>query len=183
MFNVQIEKEVYFSQEITPFFAQKIQMDESERVASSGPAPSLGGQPKPEGTGLPSHLQAYSRMNADMKKADASIKKMIEKIRNNQQQIGSLRLFAEDPCAFLDNFILEQNGLLNIMKKADMNNLEKQNFKESSLLAELLIDEAPTAENQISYYLKKRTSAEATLKAEPKEQEAEPKIENDRPKF
>lgn len=194
MFNVQIENEVYFSQEITPFFAQKIQMDESERVNANAQQQQKEGAPgvpsgmnKPEIPALPSHLQAYSRMNADIKKADVSIKKMIEKIRNNQEQINSLKQFVRDPCDFLDNFVLEQNGLLTIMKRSDLNNIEKQNFKESALLAELLIDEAPTAKNQISHYLKKRSSLEMAekekareRKEEEKKMETELKIENEK---
>ena len=139
--------------------------------------------PPPQMTPQLSNFQAYARMNSDLRKADASIKKVIEKIRNKQQQIESLEEFESDPCFFLDNFILEQNGLLNIMKKADLNNLEKQNFKESGLLAELLIDESATAENQISYYLKKRTQAEmkAAMEKESNQEQAEEEIYEEDP--
>jgi len=80
---------------------------------------------------------------------------IIEQTKNHLIKRNNYAAFADSPELFIENFIMQQNKLLKIVKNRDLNSAALNKMDERTMMNKILNDNEDLAKREIKSYLNK----------------------------
>lgn len=121
-----------------PFFVQKLVLDEKDKIREKE-----------------NDVHHFLNLNENVKKIEKKMINIIEQTKNHLVKRNNYAAFGENPELFIENFIMQQNKLLKIVKNRDLNCAIQPKMDEKTMMYKIMHDNEELAKREIKNYLGK----------------------------
>jgi len=100
-------------------------------------------------------MHHFLNLNENVKKIEKKMINIIEQTKNHLIKRNNYEAFAGGPELFIENFIMQQNKLLKIVKNRDLNSAALNKMDERTMMYKIMHDNEELAKKEIKNYLNK----------------------------